>query len=337
MLFWTAPASTALARALAPAARALILGALLAGAARAEEPTLAAPPAGGAPAVDPTPGSWIGTAHPLDDLYADVYELVRPPVLAPGARTTGILPAFIYGNGMFDAEQPDFVATIRGGVRFSPAYFGSTTIRSGPDIGLRLDRLELPGGVTLGSNDAVGFLRGFGPRLSARYIRARNSDDYDEIRGLDDVPFSLELGGGLGYERHYYRAYADLRYGVIGNHAWSGELGADGIAYPYEGLTLTLGPRVSFGSQRFMDTYFGVSPSEAETSGLPAYQPGSGVYGAGMELGARYLFNERWGIEGAARWTRLTNGAADSPIVENGSDDQYTVRFDLSRRISLDF
>jgi outer membrane protein len=54
-------------------------------------------------------------------------------------------------------------------------------------------------------------------------------------------------------------------------------------------------------------------------------------------LGARYLFNERWGIEGAARWTRLSDTAATSPIVENGTDDQYSVRFDLSRRISLDF
>lgn len=260
------------------------------------------------------------------------------PVTEPiAAARPGVLPAFIYGNGVFDAETPDMVMTLRGGVRFSPAYFGSSTIRTGPDVGLRIDHLELPGGLSLGSNSTVGFLRGFGPRLSARYIRRRNSDGYDEIRGLDDVPFALELGVGLGYERRNYRAFADVRYGAIGHDAWVSDVGADAISYPYEGLTLTLGPRVSFGSQKFMDTYFGIKPDESQDSGLAEFQPEPGIYGAGMELGARYLFNERWGIEGAARWTRLMNSSADSPIVTGGADDQYMVRFDISRRISLDF
>jgi outer membrane protein len=51
----------------------------------------------------------------------------------------------------------------------------------------------------------------------------------------------------------------------------------------------------------------------------------------------RYLLNERWGVEGAAEYERLLNDAADSPITEQGSADQYTVRVGITRRISLDF
>jgi outer membrane scaffolding protein for murein synthesis (MipA/OmpV family) len=330
MPHWTTSALPAVTRGLAFGACALAALATSAAVAQTPDPAVGfgvASEQGGGPAdarASPAP-----LAGPL--------EAVPAPTAIPRKRTTGILPAFIYGNGLFDAEKPDFVATFRGGVRFAPAYFGSTTIRSGPDAGFRLDHVELPGGITLGSNDTVGFLSGFGPRLAARYIRARNSDDYAEIRGLDDVPFSLELGFGLGYEKRNYRAFADVRYGVIGHNSWVGDIGADGITYPYEGLTLTLGPRVSFGSQHFMDTYFGISAPESEASGLAAYEPEAGIYGAGVEFGARYLFNERWGIEGAARWTKLSSSAARSPIVENGTDDQYIVRFDLSRRISLDF
>lgn len=273
--------------------------------------------------------SLVGAPDPV------VAAITPAPPIAPAPP--GILPAFIYGNGVFDSDRPDIVMTARGGVRFSPAYFGSTKIASGPDVGFRLDRLVLPGGFRIGSNDTVGFLHGFTPRVAARYIRGRHSDEHSEIDGLDDVPFSLELGFGVGYERRSYRAFADLRYGLIGHNTWAGDLGADGISYPYEGLTLTLGPRVSFGSQRFMNTYFGISPEDSEASGLASFAPEAGIYGAGMELGARYLFNERWGIEGAARWTRLLNSAADSPVVTGGADDQYMVRFDLSRRISLDF
>jgi outer membrane scaffolding protein for murein synthesis (MipA/OmpV family) len=116
-----------------------------------------------------------------------------------------------------------------------------------------------------------------------------------------------------------------------------GEIGADGIAYPFDGLTLTLGPRLEFGDNRFADTYFGVSASESEASGLPEFQANGGLLGAGVELGARYLFNERWGVEGAAGWQRLVNDAADSPVTATGSEDQYSVRVGLTRRISLDF
>ncbi len=298
--------------------------ACLGSAAVAEEPSLAAPAppiSAFAPVTDPVP--------------ADPLAAPTPPHAAL-ARAAGILPAFIYGDGVFDAEKPDLVLTMRGGVRFYPAYFGSTKVKTGPDAAFRIDRAELPGGLVLGSN-ATGFLKGFGLRLSGRYIARRQSSDYDEIRGLDDLPFTIETGLGIGYEQPHARAFADLRYGIIGTHTWTGDVGVDGIVHPTEGLTLTLGPRMSFGSTRFMDTYFGVSPEESQASGLRAYAPEGGVYGAGMELGARYLFNDRWGVEGAARWTRLMNGAADSPIVENGSDDQYQVRIDLTRRISLDF
>lgn len=314
----------ALLRALAPALIAAGCASALAPAAFAEEASLA--PKGGGLSLAPAPAT--------EPLAPDPLTAVPPPTVFE--RAASILPAFVYGNGVFDAAKPDLVMTVRGGVRFYPAYFGSTKVKTGPDAAFRIDHAELPGGITLGSN-ATGFLKGFGLRLTGRYIAPRNSSDYPEIRGLDDVPFTLETGLGIGYEQRYARAFADLRYGIVGTNAWTGDVGADGIAHPTEGLTLTLGPRVSFGSARFMDTYFGVSPEESQASGMAAFAPEGGIYGAGMELGARYLFNDRWGVEGAARWTRLMNGAQDSPIVESGSDDQYQVRIDLTRRISLDF
>ena len=48
------------------------------------------------------------------------------------------------------------------------------------------------------------------------------------------------------------------------------------------------------------------------------------MLGAGVEVGARYLFNERWGVEGAVGYERLIDDAADSPITAQGSADQYS-------------
>ena len=220
----------------------------------------------------------------------------------------------------------------------SPAYYGSDKYEFGPSFDLRLDYLRLPNGFEIGSGRTVGFRTGLGLRTSVRYLSRRNTNNYDEISGLDNIPWAFEAGLGLGYEQRNYRVFGDVRYGIIGSDAWVGDIGADAIAYPVAGLTLTLGPRLNFGSDRFANTYFGISPEESAKNGnLPAYDADGGLISGGLVFGARYLFNERWGVEGSATWDRLLNGAADSPITEQGSEDQYGVGINLTRRISLDF
>ena len=74
-----------------------------------------------------------------------------------------------------------------------------------------------------------------------------------------------------------------MRYGFIGHNTWVGELGADAIAYPIEGLTLTAGPRLQFGTDDFAETYFGISPVESVASGLDAYDASGGLLATGVE------------------------------------------------------
>ncbi len=270
--------------------------------------------------MDPSPSAFDEPANPSKPFLLD---RIAPGVLAE--------------QGLLDDPAPDVVLTVRGGVKVSPAYFGSDELETGANGTLRVDYLRLPNGFEFGSNRTVGYRRGFGVQGSARYIGERNSSHHSDINGLDDVDMSIEAGFGLGYEERNYRVFADVRYGVIGHNAWVGEIGADGIAYPVEGLTLTFGPRVSLADERFTEAYFGVTESESARSGLESYDPDGGVVGVGVVLGARYLFNERWGIEGAARYDRLTDDASDSPITEAGSTDQYSFTVGLTRRISLDF
>ncbi len=253
--------------------------------------------------------------------------------------STPARPALATGAGVLDidAANPDLVLTVRAGVQVSPSYLGSSDYEVGPDLAARLDYIRFPGGFEFGSGRTVGFRTGWGLRGSARYLGERNADEHDEIKGLDDVDWSFELGLGVGYEQRNWRAFTDVRYGVIGHNAWVGEVGADGIAYPVDGLTVTLGPRLSFGTDNFAETYFGVSADESAASGLDQFNASGGLLGAGMELGARYRFNERWGVEGAATWNRLVNDAGDSPVTATGSADQYEVRLGITRSISLDF
>lgn len=259
----------------------------------------------------------------------------EPSVPLPEPANTP--PGMLAAGGMLDAREPDLVVTLRAGVQMSPAYLGSDDYEVGPDFAARIDYLQFPNGFEYGSSRSVGFRTGWGLQGSFRYLGERNADDHDALKGLDDVDWAVEAGLGVGYEQRNWRAFTDVRYGFVGHNSWVGEIGADAIAYPTEGLTLTAGPRLNFGTDRFAQTYFGVSDRESDASGLEAYDAEGGLLGAGVEIGARYLINERWGVEGAATWQRLVNSAADSPITATGSDDQYSVRVGITRRISLDF
>ena len=73
------------------------------------------------------------------------------------AETAGIsdadlpLPGFLAAGGAFDAQDPDLVITIGGGVDVSPAYFGSDEYETGGyGIG-RIDFLRFPNGFEYGS------------------------------------------------------------------------------------------------------------------------------------------------------------------------------------------
>ncbi|HET9068275.1 MAG TPA: MipA/OmpV family protein [Amaricoccus sp.] len=281
--------------------------------------------------------AWVVAAFLASAGLAAAQTATSPAPLPPDLPVEPARPALATAAGIFDATNPDLVLTLRAGVQVSPAYLGSDDYELGPDLAARLDYIRLPGGFEFGSGRTVGFRQGWGLRGSARYLGERDADEHDEIKGLDDVDWSFELGLGVGYEQRNWRAFTDVRYGVIGHNAWVGEVGADGIAYPMDGLTVTLGPRLSFGTDNFADTYFGVSGPESAASGLPEYSASGGLLGAGMELGARYRFNERWGVEGAATWNRLVNDAADSPVTKTGSADQYELRLGITRSISLDF
>ncbi len=258
-------------------------------------------------------------------------------VYAGGVSAQGFEPQPTYAAPAQSAGSPDLIFTLRGGVATSPEYFGSDEYQVGPDLGFQLNYAAI-GPLNFGRTDGVETY-GLGLRGSFRYIGERDSDDFDELRGLDDVDATAELGLGVGYTSERFDAFADLRYGIGGHESFVGELGADVKLHPSERLTLKAGPRMLLGSDDYASTYFGVSPDEALASnGLyDAYDADGGVVSAGVEVGARYDLNGPWGIEGAVTYDRLVGDASDSPIVEQGDRDQYGLRIGITRQITLDF
>ncbi len=253
--------------------------------------------------------------------------------------TLGLVAAFACAFGGVASAQDGPAArfTIGAGAEYTPDYFGADDYSVGPAGELRFDYIRLPGGFEFGSQRAVGFVEGFGPRGSVRYIGSRKASDNPELRGLENVDAALELGLGLGYEAQYFRVFGDVRYGLLGHSAWVGDFGADAILRPNENLIVNFGPRADWGGTGFMNSYFRVSDSESSESGLDPFTPDNGFYSVGVELNARYSFSEAWGVEGTASYDRLIGDAADSPIVEIGTQNQYGVSVMITRSLTLGF
>lgn len=219
-----------------------------------------------------------------------------------------------------------------GGGKVAPGYFGSDTYVAGATGGFDFGHLKL-GGFEIGDPDPNAQKMGLSPRGSFRVIGARSSSDFAELTGLDDIEQSIEVGGGITYRTSSFVAFADVRYGVIGHEGWVADLGADVVLRPAQDLTVTLGPRILWGSDAYSNTYFGVTPAEAAASAFTPYAPGAGLVSAGLEVGASYEISPGWSLEGTVGWERLTGAAATSPIVQ--ARDGFKASLVVMRRFSI--
>jgi outer membrane protein len=85
-----------------------------------------------------------------------------------------------------------------------------------------------------------------------------------------------------------------------------------------------LATSVSYGSGSYMNTYFGVSNSDARRSGLPTFNANGGV--KDFWIGPYFLFSlsREWHLGVGGFYSRLLGDAADSPVVEDvGNPNQF--------------
>jgi outer membrane protein len=193
---------------------------------------------------------------------------------------------------------------------------------------VKLDYLHLPFGTFGGSEQALKFSPSF------RIISER--DDDGDLAGLGDVDTAIEVGGTVSYRVGMFRGLATLRKGFGGHHGWVGEGGVDMILDPTPKLEVAFGPRVHFASDDYLDTYLGVTPAQSAASGLPVFNPDGGVKGVGAAAEGKYRLNRRWAVVGKAGYERLIGDAADSPITDLGSKNQFTANIGLTYRFGLD-
>ncbi len=243
---------------------------------------------------------------------------------APVEYAEGEVPASV--------EYRDIVFDLGIGGRIQPTFEGSSKyeVLPYPIFGLRFLRLPYFGEVVTGRDTA------FSIYPSINFIGARNEDDAAYLRGLDEVDFSFELGPGVSFRTGPFRAFAEMRYGITGHNGFVGEGGIDYIFHPLDRLRISFGPRASVASTEYMDAYFGVSPAEAARSTLPAFDPDAGIKDVGLGSLWEYTYNEKVRFYMEGTYSRFVGDAADSPVIEAGADNQFTLGIGVTYRFGAD-
>jgi MipA family protein len=242
------------------------------------------------------------------------------------------LPSLAFAQSKSDRQ---YVLDLGAGVMAQPRYPGSDETIFVPYPLIAVSKFFLPG---YGQIDESNSTRRLSIYPSFNYIGKRNSSDSNELEGLKDVDWALEAGIGISYRYDWIRGFAEVRQGFNGYSGQVAQFGIDLIGNPSEDLELRFGPRAGWGSANYMDTYFGISGSEAAASPLydKAYKADAGFNTVGLAGSASYSLSDDWKLHALVGWDRLVGDAGNSPIVKEGSENQYYAGAGLTYRFAFD-
>ena len=167
------------------------------------------------------------------------------------------------------------------------------------------------------------------------YVSGRDANG--SLRGLRDVSDMAQLGGFVQYSpAEFWRVYAKVGQAVGGAGGQGGVLGQVGadLGYPLGlGIIGSNQLAVHFADGRQTSTFFGVSSSEAQASGIAAYKASGGFQQISLTQNVQFPLAEHWSLVASASWMHLLGSAADSSIVkELGDVNQVSVQTAVSYR-----
>jgi outer membrane protein len=259
-------------------------------------------------------------------------------LIAPGFACAADLPqpAPAPAPVAYTPPVPDWIVTVGLEGRILPAYPGA------PDsklafTGLPLISVRHAGEPPpyFGPRDSFGFdvidlgQFKFGPAI--KYVGQRKAADYAATVGLGDVDYALQVGGFAEYwPVQWLRLRTEVRQGFGGEGGVTGDAFLDAVV-PLGQFRWSMGPRATLQSAPAINPYFGITPAQSVGSvgaglpQLPVYHAGGGLYSYGAGTQLEEFINDQWAAHGFIEYERLTDSAADSPLViQRGSVNQWT-------------
>lgn len=153
----------------------------------------------------------------------------------------------------------------------------------------------------------------------AGYRGGRNQSDGTLLGGLGDVDGGLVLGAYGAYTTNGFTFDASYADQLTGDNTGSQlKLGASTMIAITQGVDVKAGIGTTYSSNKYMDTFFGVSSAQslASTASLAAYDPGAGFKDVNFSLSSDIALTPKWTMKLGGKYSRLIGDAADSPVIE---------------------
>jgi outer membrane scaffolding protein for murein synthesis (MipA/OmpV family) len=236
---------------------------------------------------------------------------------------------------------PDWIVTVSGMPSLGPQYPGARSYSVYGAGGVSIRRADQPErfgtpddgfSLTLYETDWLHI----GP--VARYLDDRPLYHHPELTGLPYLAPAVELGGFVEVTPlSWLRGRLEVRQAVTGYDGLVATLSGD-VWRRWGNLTLSIGPRLNFGNNKFAQAYFSVTPQQsainlANGGSLTPYNAVGGLTSAGLTVAARYDYSETWRVTAYGGYQALTGSVANSSIVAHtGSTNQFTLGIELAYR-----
>lgn len=228
------------------------------------------------------------------------------------------------------------------GVLAVPEYEGADDLQAVPLLAVRAQYNNFSiqtRGLGIRANVSPSPRIEFGPTVQFRFGRDGDASD-EAIARLREVDDALEAGlfvrvpfRGLRNRADELALEVDVLTDVTDTH--DGTLVTLGLTYstPVGRLwRISTSVSASYADDSFSETYYAIDADNAARSGLRPFEAEGGVNSAGLTVTGIYSLNPRWGVLGLAGYRHALGDAADSPIIERGTESQFIGGVGLSYR-----
>lgn len=257
-------------------------------------------------------------------------------ITAAFAQTPSPLPEWQYSSGIVLERM--YMGALEGwrvlagpAAEYQPAYDGARKYRADPGIALDI-RYDEFGFISTGEGIGVNVINGTNYRAGvaiAYDLGREEKTDRANLDGMGNIPADpvAKLFAVYAISKSFpLIVRADGRYTLFNSRGFSGDVGAY-LPMPgsSEKLVWFCGPSVTFADQRYMQTFFGVTPRQAANSGHPAFEASGGLKSVGGGISLEWFFHEDWLLNLQLGYAHLMGDAAESPLTRN--ENGYSTGF----------
>lgn len=243
-----------------------------------------------------------------------------------------------------DDQNKDWTFSVGAASLLTPAYQGSDNyaVMAVPDLRLKYKNrffASIPEGVgyNILARDPGQSGWKVGPITKIQFSRDENGQgpfiitgETNDLDGMGEVDTAFEVGGFIDYQWQKLQTRLEVRQGFGGHEGVVADLELNYRGRLGDGF-FAVGPRMTWASADYNQTYFGVDATQAAATGLAQYNAGSGIASYGVGGFALIPLRDKVTLTAFAGYDRLADEVADSSFIrERGTANQLTVGLGVS-------